>query len=143
MTLPRFQLQIRADYPYWQAAEENAVTVSALNRAVAATIAGDVPALFRAKIHVASGTASGIAIRDEGSGETLTFDGTVAAGQELILQSTETGRVICTVDGSSAINGVTGGLRKLQPGAQRIGIYSSGSVTGSAEIMYREALSGV
>lgn len=141
--LCRFQLQIRADYPLWQKNESSTVSLASLGSAASVNIAGDSPALFTARITIRSGTASGVSIRDEGSGEVLRFDGSVGAGQTLVIQTTGTGRVSCTVGGSSAINGITGGLRKLQPGARRVGVYVSGSAAGSAEIIYREAYSGV
>lgn len=142
LSLPRFQVQLRADYPMWQAETETVIPMG-LNAGADVTIAGDVPALYRANITVHSGTASGIAILDEISGAVLRYDGQVSAGQTLVLSVGETGRISCTLNGVNVINGVSGGLRKLQPGARRLGIYTGGSVTGSAEIIYREALSGV
>lgn len=141
-SLPRFQLQVRADYPYWEREEETTASIP-VGSWQEVNVGGDVPAVYQIKISIASGNADGIRIADLGTGAVMDYEGTVESGQELTLSVSRSGRVACTLDGASVINAVSGGLRKLPPGRREIKIICAPGVTGTAEIRYREAVSGV
>lgn len=141
-SLPRFQLQVRADYPYWECEEETTTSIPA-GSWQEVNVGGDMPAVYRVKIRITGGTADGIRITDRGTGAVMDYEGTVEPGQELTLSVSRAGRVSCTLNGASVINAVSGGLRKLPPGRREIRIDCGSGVTGTAEITYREAVSGV
>lgn len=141
-SLPRFQVQLRADYPYWQSQEVNMLSIP-LGGTVQAEIGGDEPVLYRMTVTVQSGAAESVTLRDNGSGAVMQYAGQVGTGQTLRLEVNASGRISCTLNGSSVINAVTGGLRKIPAGARTLSVSVDGSAAGTAVIEYQEALSGV
>ena len=139
---PRFQIQLRADYPYWQR-DSATVVQHPLNAAAEIVIAGSVAAVYTAEIRLTSGSADRIVIRDDGSGDELRYEARLEAGQLLRIQNDTSGRIACTVDGDNAINAITGSLRKLLPGARSLTIDCGVNSSGSAAIIYREAIDSV
>lgn len=142
LPMPRFLLQLRADYPYWQQEEPTVISAAGEPAILQADIWADVPVLFRAVIRILSGNAESITIAAD-TGEMLRYGGAVGRGQQLTIFTDARGRVRCQLDGQSVINAVTGGLRKIKQGKRTITVFCGAGVTAEADLTYWEALSGV
>lgn len=138
---PRFQVQVSAPYPYWQAEQETTVAIPTAG-SVVEEIGTDVPTLFTLAVTAAGGAANGIRLTV--GGQYLHYAGALSAGQTLTVSSDAAGRVSATVGGSSVIGQVSGALKKLPAGRQTLTLTAQGAAgTVSATIKYREARSGV
>lgn len=137
---PRFQAQVSAPYPYWQAELETAVTIPTAG-SLAAEIGTDVPTLFTLAVNAAGGAVQGVRLTV--GGEYVHFSGTLAAGQTLTVSSDAVGRVSATVGSDSVVGQVSGDLKKLPPGRQTLTLEAQGDGQVSAIIVYREARAGV
>lgn len=141
---PRFQVQLLAAYPYWQAEEARVVTVTAAGTRgqTAAEIITDVPALFTLRIAAAGGGASGL--RLAAGGAWLGYGGDLADGEMLTVSADAAGRVSADVDGQSVVGLISGELKKLTAGAQVLTLTAqSNAGVLTATISYKEARAGV
>ena len=141
---PRFQVQLLAAYPYWQAEETRTVTVTASGTRgqTAAEIVTDVPALFTLQITAADGGASGLRLA---AGDAwIDYGGDLASGEVLTVSADAAGRVSADVDGESVIGLISGELKKLPAGVQVLTLTAqSNTGTLTATISYKEARAGV
>ena len=142
--MPRFQVALMAEYPYWQRDTYQELTLfkfGASGNAISAEIVSDVPVPFQV-VFSASDGCQGVAI-GVGNDE-LRYTGSISSGQALSIQVDEKGRVTALLDGESVIGNVTGGLKKLPAGKQNIRLEGVGDgVSITAKIKYREARAGV
>lgn len=140
---PRFQVQLMAEYPYWQRGEEYSVSVAGAGTSIAgeADILTDVAALFRAEIS-ATGAAEGVRLAV--GPEWLEYSGTLGAGETLALGADSAGRISAKIGSKDVVGLVSGGLKKLPGGGQTITLTAAQNAgTLTAKIFYKEARAGV
>lgn len=139
---PRFQVNLTAAYPYWQRDAEREIRLDAADGAedFDAVIVSDVPVPYRLAISSAAGCQS--AAISIGARE-LRYTGAIPAGKTLAIAIAPNGRICADLDGTDVIGRVSGALRKLEPGAQRIHLDIPAGSGITAKIIYREGRAGV
>lgn len=141
-TSPRFQVQLAALFPYWLSEAEREIRLDTASGAaeVDADIISDVPIPYRAEIFAPTGCQGAVI---EAGGQELRYTGTIPAGGTLRLAADAAGRITAALDGADVIGQVSGALRKLPPGRQRLCLALPAESAGTAKLFYREGRSGV
>ena len=125
---PRFSIPLVAPDPYWYAHTETLTDLPAASQVV--TNAGN--AIVEPVIRVVGGTggASAISVSNTTTGQTVTFSGTVASGQVLLINGSRRTVTRAGVGVLTLMNQAfrTGGLR-LAPGANTITRAFTGEIT--------------